>query len=90
MNVMDRCNDLVPIANGKVEMTFNGGQYLKAIASIWISPQVENLPLTPLMVAHIGSAQLRNPPKITSQSVSFPVFRHTASSGYDLLLHPHF
>ena len=65
---MDRCNYLVPNTNWMVEMPINGGQYHQAIASLWISHLVDNLPLTPVMLAHVDSAQLTNPRKITAQS----------------------
>ena len=67
-NNMDRCNYLVPNTNWMVEMPLTGGQYHQAIASLWISHLVDNLPLTPVMLAHIDSAQLTNPRKITAQS----------------------
>ena len=63
---MDRCNYLVPNTNWMVEMPLTGGQYHQAIASLWISHLVDNLPLTPAMLAHIDSAQLTNPCKITA------------------------
>ena len=64
---MDRCNYLVPNTNWMVEMPLTGGQYHQAIASLWISHLVDNLPLTPVMLAHIDSAQLTNPRKINAQ-----------------------
>ena len=41
-----------------------GGQFHLTIASLWISHLVDNLPLSPLMVAHIASSQLSHPRKI--------------------------
>ena len=71
---MDRCNYLVPNTNWMVEMPLTGGQYEQAIVSLWISHLVDNLPLTPVMLAHIDSAQLNNPRKITSQSGIISLF----------------
>ena len=72
--IMDRCNYLVPNTNWMVEMPLTGGKYHKAIASLWISHLVDNLPLTPVMLAHIDSAQLTNPRKITPQSGIISLF----------------
>ena len=63
---MDRCNYLVPNTNWMVEMPLTGGQYHQTIASLWISHLVDNLPLSPVMLAHIDSAQLTNPRKINA------------------------
>ena len=63
---MDRCNYPVPNTNWMVEMPFTGGQYHQAIAARWISHLVDNLTRTPVMLAHIDSAQLTNPRKITA------------------------
>ena len=71
---MDRCNYLVPNTNWMVEMPLTGGQYHQAIASLWISHLVDNLPLSPVMLAHIDSAQLTNPRKITAQSGIISLF----------------
>ena len=65
---MDRCNYLVPNTNWMVRMALNGGKYQQTIASLWISQLVDNLPLSPVMLAHIDSSQLTNPRKITAQS----------------------
>ena len=66
-SVVDRCTDNVPQTSSMVEMPINGGQYHQAIASLWVSNLIDNLPLIPAMVAHIASAQLTNPHQITSQ-----------------------
>ena len=71
---MDRCNYHVPNTNWMVEMPLTGGQYHQMIASLWISHLVDNLPLTPVMLAHIDSAQLTNPRKITAQSGIISLF----------------
>ena len=73
-NIMDRCNYLVPNTNWMVEMPLTGGQYHQTIASFWISHLVDNLSLTPVMLAHIDSAQLTNPRKITAQSGIISLF----------------
>ena len=61
-----------------VEMPLTGGQYHQAIASLWISHLVDNLPLSPVMFAHIDSAQLTNPRKITAQSGIISLFSSQA------------
>ena len=71
---MDRCNYLVPNTNWMVEMSLTGGQYHQAIASLWISNIIDNLPLSPVMLAHIDSAQLTNPRKITAHSGIISLF----------------
>ena len=71
---MDRCNYLVPNTNWMVEMPLTGGQYHQTIASLWISNLIDNLPLSPVMLAHIDSAQLTNPHKITAQSGIISLF----------------
>ena len=71
---MDRCNYPVPNTNWMVEMPLTGGQYHQTIASLWISHLVDNLPLSPVMLAHIDSAQLTNPRKITAQSGIISLF----------------
>ena len=73
-NNMDRCNYLVPNTNWMVEMPLNGGQYHQAIASLWISNIIDNLPLRPVMLSHIDSAQLTNPRKINAQSGIISLF----------------
>ena len=65
-NNMDRCNYLIPNTNWMVEMPLTGGQYHQTIASLWISHLVDNLPLTPVILGHLNSAQLTNPRKITA------------------------
>ena len=65
---MDRCNYLVPHTSWIVEMPINAGKYHQTIASLWISHLIDNLPLSPVMMGHIASAQLTNPRKITIQS----------------------
>ena len=72
--IMDRCNYLVPNTNWMVEMPLSGGQYHQAIASLWISHLVDNLPLSPVMLAHIDSAQLTNPRKLNAQSGIISLF----------------
>ena len=69
-NVMDnlRSNYLVPGTNWLVEMPLAGGQYHQTIASLWISHLIDNLPLSPVLSAHIGSAQLTNPHPLNTQS----------------------
>ena len=70
-----------------VEMPLTGGQYHQAIASLWISHLVDNLPLTPVMLAHIDSAQLTNPRKITAQSgIISLLFSQTHEMSIDLSL----
>ena len=64
---MGRCNYIVPHSSGIVEMPINCGQYHRTITSLWISLLIDNLPLSPVMVAHIASAQLTNPRQITIQ-----------------------
>ena len=59
-------------------MPINCGQYHQAIASLWISHLVDNLPLTPVMLAHIDSAQLTNPHKTTAQSGIISLFSSQA------------
>ena len=71
---MDRCNYLVPNTNWMVEMPLTGGQYHQMIASLWISNLIDNLPLSPVMLEHIDSAQLTNPRKITAQSGIISLF----------------
>ena len=84
---MDRCNYLVPNTNWMVEMPLSGGQYHQAIASLWISHLVDNLPLTPVMLAHIDSAQITNPRKITAQSgIISLLFSQTHEMSVDLSL----
>ena len=73
-SIMDRCHYLVPNTNWMVEMPLTGGQYHQMIASIWISHLVDNHPLTPVMLAHIDSAQLTNPRKINGQSGIISLF----------------
>ena len=73
-NVMDRCNYPVPNTNWMVEMPLTGGQYHQAIASLWISHLVDNLPLSPMMLAHLDSAQVTNPSKITAQTGIISLF----------------
>ena len=89
---MDRCNYLVPNTNWMVEMPLTRGQYHQAIASLWISHLVDNLPLTPVMLAHIDSAQLTNPRKINAQSGIIALFFTPAleMSLYLPLPHPTF
>ena len=71
---MARCNYLVPNTNWMVEMPLTGGQYQQMIASLWISNLIDNLPLSLLMLAHLDSAQLTNPSKITGQSGIIALF----------------
>ena len=71
---MDRCNYLVPNTNWMVEMPLTGGQYHQTIASLWISHLVDNLPLSPVMLAQIDSAQLTNPRKINALSGIISLF----------------
>ena len=73
-NNMDRCNYLVPNTNWMVEMPLIGGQYHQEIASLWISHLVDNLPLSLVMLAHIDSAQLTNPRKITALTGTISLF----------------
>ena len=67
--VMDhlRCNFLVPGTTWMVENPITGGQYHQTIASLWISHLVDNIPLSPVMAAHISSAQLSNPHPLNTQ-----------------------
>ena len=77
---MDRCNYLVPNNNWMVEMPLIGGPDHQMIASLWISNLIDNLPLSPVMLADIDSAQLTNPRKITSEQGNLnPNFYHTGS-----------
>ena len=64
---MDRCNYQVPHTSWMVEMPINAGQCHQTIASLWISHLVDNLPLSPVMVAHIASAKLTNPRQIADE-----------------------
>ena len=68
-NVMDhlRCNYLVPGTAWMVEMPITGGQYHQTIASLWISHLIDNLPVSPVMAAHISSAQLSNSHPLNTQ-----------------------
>ena len=72
-NIIDCCNYIVPNTNWMVEMPLIGGQYNQAYASLWISHLVENLPLTPVMLPHLDSAQLTNPRQITSDQGSHQI-----------------
>ena len=65
--ISDHTNGLTRFLNKTAEMPINGGQYHQTIASLRISHLVDNLPLTPVMLAHDDSAQLTNPRKITAQ-----------------------
>ena len=62
-----RSNYLVPGTIWMVEMPMLGGQYHHTIASLWISHLIDNLPLSPVMAAHISSAQLSNPHPMNTQ-----------------------
>ena len=84
--IMDRCNYLVPNTNWMVEMPLTGGQYHQTIASLWISHLVDNLPLSPVMLAHIDSAQLTNTHKITAQSGIISLFSQAHEMSPDLPL----
>ena len=64
---MDRCKYIVTHTSWMVEMPNNGRQYHQMIASLWISHLVLNLPLTPMMVVPIASAQFTNPRQIAAQ-----------------------
>ena len=64
---MERSNYLVPHTSWVVEMPINCSQYHQAIASHWVSNLIDNLPLSPAMIAHIASAPLTNPHQKTSQ-----------------------
>ena len=55
-------------------MPLSGGQYHQTIASLWISILIDNLPLSPVLLAHIDSAQLTNPRKITAQKGIISLF----------------
>ena len=74
-NNMDRCNYIMPQIEWRVKMPINRGQYHQTIASHWISHLVDNLLLSDLMVAHLASAQLTNPPPIVNEPVMI-IFSH--------------
>ena len=62
----DRCNYVIPGTIWMMEMPINGGQYHQTIASLWISHLVDYIPLTPVLTAHIASAQITNHHKMTN------------------------
>ena len=66
-DMMDRCRYMVPHTSRMVQMPINGGQNHLKIGSVWISHLVHNLPLSPVMVANIASAQHTNQGKITTE-----------------------
>ena len=57
-----------------VEMPLTGGEYHQTIASLWISHLVDNREMTAVMLAHMDSAQLTNPRKITAQICFISLF----------------
>ena len=72
-----------------VEMPLTGGQYHHMIASLWISNLIDNLPLSPVRLAQIDSAQLTNPRKLTAQSgIIYLFFSQALEMTIDLSL-PH-
>ena len=64
---MEGSNYLVPDTSWIVEIPINDGKYHQTIASLWISHLVDNIPLRPVIVAHLASAQLTNTRQITIQ-----------------------
>ena len=77
---MDRYNYLVPHTSWILEMPINASKYHQTIASIWISQLIDNLPLSPVMMEHIASAQLTNPRKITIEQGNTISLCHTFNS----------
>ena len=88
--IMDRCNYSVPHTSWMVEMPINGRQYHQMIASLWISHLIDNLPLSPVKVAHIACAQLTNPRQISSQPGIIVSRLSQVSCRCDLIFHSHF
>ena len=79
-NVMDHlhCNYLVRAPNSLMEMAITCGQYHQTIASLSILHLIHNLPLSPVMAAHIASSHGNNPHPGTRQS-DILVTSHLAS-----------
>ena len=64
----------------------NGGQFHQTIASLGISQLLENLPMGPVMVAQIASAQLINPRQITAQPGIISFFTQVLEMSIDIPL----